>query len=328
MRRRCAGAPETRSGGPPNPSSDRRSRAYPSRPIDGDPSRPVGSWGDPRAPGSHRPGALRFRGPRARGDGVRTGGSHRAGSRGCRTRIDGRKIRAREVRGRPIDGPSNRIRRRLANHAPRPHPTGTIRTERGPANERGHAADDGGSSARRHEPRHDPLCGEHQLGHPRGPLRGVRVYQPVTPARPQETRALGRGSRAVRRADWLTSAMLRSGRRARSAQWSRGAALPDPRRDHDPPDGPARRATGALLDLRHPRPVGRHPPRGRGRGLHRAHPHPGPGDPVRPCRSRRPRRRPDRDRQDRRVHPARSSSGSRTRRTRASRPPATRSGRS
>ena len=98
--------------------------------------------------------------------------------------------------------------------------------------------------------------------------------------------------------------MLRSGRRARSAHRSRGAALPDSRRIHRPARRPARRATGALLDLRHPRPVGRHPPRGGRRGLYRADAHPGPGHPVRPCRTRRARRRPDRDRQDRRVHAA------------------------
>ncbi len=77
----------------------------------------------------------------------------------------------REVRGRPIDGRSRRTRRRLEPDAHRPRQTGTIRTEHRPANERGDAAEHGGPHARRHEPRHDPLCGEHQLGHSRGPLR-------------------------------------------------------------------------------------------------------------------------------------------------------------
>ncbi len=205
---------------------------------------------------------------------------------------------------RPITASPNGPGEGSRPDAHRPRQTGTIRTERRPADERGDAAEHGG--LHRAAPRTSPRS--------RTPGTSARTL-----ARAAETRPGMRGPRPHRRTERMTRApssvglvpfrsdRLCSAARRRAAPLTGCAGQTSPIRVanlRSARTAQARRATGALLDLRPSRPVGRHPPRRRGRGLYRTHPHPGQGHPARARRSRRPRRRPDRDRQDRGLHAA------------------------
>ena len=226
---------------------------------------------------------------------------------------------------RPITASPNGPGEGSRPDAHRPRQTGTIRTERRPADQRSDAAEHGGPHARRHEPRHDPVRREHQLGHSRGPLRRARARDApgTSPDRPM-TRVPPSVGLVPFRSDGLCSTANDA-----HAPLTGCAGLSSPARvavTNPPARATSDRATGARLTFDH---LGLSADLLRAvadEGYTEPTAHPGQGHPlVLAGRDvlRRPRPGPARPPPSR----CRSSNGSRTRRTRASRQRAARSGR-